>query len=184
MSANIDVREGKPAEDPDSPLSFSMEGFEGQPTSSLITHFWAPSWNSVQAVNKFQSEVGGELHGGDPGMRLFEPKESARIEYFKNIPPAFKIGNDEFLVIPAYHVFGSEELSALSPGIAELAAKPYIAINPEQAKGLSETIEITLSNTQYQLPVIQSPSIPIGIAVVPVLAELRWDNTPFRIKLK
>ena len=30
-SANTDVREHQTAEDPDSPLSFSMEGYEGQP---------------------------------------------------------------------------------------------------------------------------------------------------------
>jgi len=184
MSSNIDVREGKPADDPDSPLSFSMEGYPGQPPSPLITHFWSPAWNSVQSVSKFQSEVGGPLSGGDAGVRLFEPKESARIEYFKNIPPAFKPRDEEFLIVPAYHVFGSEELSAQAPGISELAAKPYIAINPQQAKGLSETIEITLSNTLYQLPVIQSPGIPIGIAVVPVLTGMRWDGSPFRTMLK
>jgi len=71
-----------------------------------------------------------------------------------------------------------------APGIAELVTKPYIAINPQQAKKLPETIEVTLSNTQYQLPVIQSPSIPMGIAIVPVLAEMRWNETPFRTKLK
>jgi len=35
-----------------------MEGYEGMPPSSLIQRFWYPAWNSVQAVNKFQKEVG------------------------------------------------------------------------------------------------------------------------------
>jgi NADH-quinone oxidoreductase subunit G len=83
MYANIDVREHKTAQDPDSPLSFSMEGYNGRPPSSLITHFWAPSWNSVQSVNKFQSEVGGELRDGDPGIRLVEPNPSAKVVYFE-----------------------------------------------------------------------------------------------------
>jgi NADH-quinone oxidoreductase subunit G len=82
INANADVREHKTAKDPDSPLSFSMEGYEGQPPSSLITHFWSPGWNSVQSVTKFQNEAGGPLHGGDPGVRLIEPNPSAKAIYF------------------------------------------------------------------------------------------------------
>ena len=40
--------------------------------SALNPGVWAPSWNSNQAVNKFQDEIGGDLHGGDPGVRLFD----------------------------------------------------------------------------------------------------------------
>ena len=60
-------------EDPDTPLAFSMEGDHSQPPSALIPRFWAPGWNSVQSLNKFQEEVGGQLRGGDPGIRLIEP---------------------------------------------------------------------------------------------------------------
>ena len=73
MFANIDVYEPKPPEDPDSPLNFSMEGFHGDPPPALIPRFWAPGWNSVQSLNKFQEEVGGPLRGGNPGRRLIEP---------------------------------------------------------------------------------------------------------------
>jgi NADH-quinone oxidoreductase subunit G len=82
MNANTDVREHKTAQDADSPLSFSMEGYAGQPPSSLITHFWAPGWNSVQSVTKYQNEAGGALSGGDPGVRLIEPNPSAKAKYF------------------------------------------------------------------------------------------------------
>jgi hypothetical protein len=46
------------------------------------------------------------------------------------------------------HTFGSEELSAMSPPIAELAPKTYIEMNPEdaQARGLSEGAEVDLSD--------------------------------------
>ena len=70
MLANISVHEPKPPDDPDTPLSFSMEGYEGQPPAPLISRYWSPGWNSVQALNKFQQEVGGPLKGGDPGKRL------------------------------------------------------------------------------------------------------------------
>ena len=74
MHANIDVHEPKPPDDPDSPLAFSMEGYPRRSRPPrLIPRFWAPGWNSVQAVNKFQDEVGGPLRGGDPGRRLIEP---------------------------------------------------------------------------------------------------------------
>src|SRR3546814_15696758 len=50
--------------------SFTMEGYRGIPPSSVIPFFWAPGWNSVQSINKYQIEPGGPLHGGDPGKRL------------------------------------------------------------------------------------------------------------------
>jgi NADH-quinone oxidoreductase subunit G len=92
ISANMDVCEHKPADDPDSPLSFSMEGYLNQVPSRLITRFWSPGWNSVQAVTKYQREVGGPLIGGDPGVRLFEPKPSAAMTYFKVTPHSFISG--------------------------------------------------------------------------------------------
>ena len=36
-----------------------MEGYEDQPPAPLISRYWSPGWNSVQALNKFQQEVGG-----------------------------------------------------------------------------------------------------------------------------
>ena len=71
-TANLDVHEPTPPEDPDSPLSYSMEGAAVQPPSPLIPRFWSPGWNSDQSVNKFQDKTGGALRGGDPGVRLFE----------------------------------------------------------------------------------------------------------------
>ncbi|MBR9999439.1 MAG: NADH-quinone oxidoreductase subunit NuoG, partial [Cyclobacteriaceae bacterium] len=82
MNAGNRVSEPKPPSDPDSPLSFSMEGYHGKPPSSIIPYFWSPGWNSPQAVNKFQIEVGGPLQGGDPGIRLFEPRKEAGSDYF------------------------------------------------------------------------------------------------------
>ena len=67
MHADVDVSEPKPPDDPNSPLAFSMEGYEGRPPPALLAHDWAPHWNSVQALNKFQEEIGGPLRGGDPG---------------------------------------------------------------------------------------------------------------------
>ncbi len=144
-----------------------MEGYEGIPPSPLISRYWAPGWNSVQALNKFQSEVGGPLRGGDPGIRLIEPGRSGEIPYFSEVPEKFAAG-DELLIVPIYHIFGSEELSGLSPGIAERAPKPYLALNPEDAERFQvdegSVVELLISDDRYRLPVTLGDSLPTGIA--------------------
>jgi NADH-quinone oxidoreductase subunit G len=119
MLANISVHEPKPPEDPDSPLSFSMEGYESPPPAPLISRYWSPGWNSVSALNKFQQEVGYQLKGGDPGKRLIEPNKDAKPTYYTAVPPKPAPGQEQAL--PRYDIFKSEELSAQSPPIIERA---------------------------------------------------------------
>jgi NADH-quinone oxidoreductase subunit G len=119
MLANISVHEPKPAEDLDTPLSFSMEGYEGQPPAPLTSRYWSPGWNSVSALNKFQQEVGGPLKGGDPGKRLIEPTKDAKPSYYPNVPLKPMPGQEQ--APPQYDIFTSEELSAQSPAIIERA---------------------------------------------------------------
>ena len=50
-----------------------MEGYVGTQTPSALVPFaWSAGWNSPQAWNKFQDNVGGHLKGGDSGVRLFD----------------------------------------------------------------------------------------------------------------
>ena len=116
MLANISVHEPKPPDDPDSPLSFSMEGTPDQPPSALIPFFWSPGWNSIQAVNKFQEEVGGPLRRGDPGVRLIEPATEPGSDSSSNCRRHSSRGKASGCVVPLYHIFGSEELSRSAPG--------------------------------------------------------------------
>jgi NADH-quinone oxidoreductase subunit G len=148
MLANVSLHEPKPPADRDSPLSFSMEGHQDEPPAPLISRYWYPGWNSVQALNKFQQEVGGPLKGGDPGKRLIEPisspsrhplpgsslssplagedrdlptgHSSVTVTYFQKIPEAF-IQKGEQLVMPLCNIFGLDELSGYSPSIVERA---------------------------------------------------------------
>ena len=172
MHAHISVHEPRPPDDPDSPFSFSMEGYEGMPPSSLIPRFWYPAWNSVQAVNKFQKEVGGPLRGGDPGERLIEPAREGEPLYFGKTPRAFEPRENELFIVPLYHIFGSEELSILSPGIAERAPGPYLAMNPEDAERLcgeeGRKVEVAISGVICRLPVVKKASLPRGTAGFPV----------------
>ncbi|MGH9433419.1 MAG: NADH-quinone oxidoreductase subunit NuoG, partial [Terriglobia bacterium] len=136
MVANINVSEPKPPEDPDSPLSFTMEGTPNEPPSALIPFFWAPGWNSIQATNKFQSEIAGPLKSGNPGVRLIEPPAGSAPSYFATIPDGFSPKPGTWLSLPLYHIFGSEELSAWAPAVRELVPQPYAALNAEEAAGL------------------------------------------------
>jgi NADH-quinone oxidoreductase subunit G len=148
-----------------------MEGYPGQPPAALIPRFWAPGWNSVQALNKFQSEVGGPLRGGDPGQRLIEPAAVARVSYFDTVPPAFQPRDDEWLIIPVYHIFGSEELSILAPAIAERAPQPYLGLNPDDVTRLQvhegDELELRVDSMACRLPVRLMPALPVGIAGYP-----------------
>jgi len=166
IHADVDVNEPQPPDDADSPLAFSMEGFEGQPPPALIPRYWAPHWNSVQSLNKFQSEVGGPLRGGDPGRRLIEPAKVQEMAYLDGVPAAFHPRAGERLVIPQYHIFGSEELSVLTPAIAELAPGPYLAINASDAAtfkvGEGDPIALYLKGETYRLHVRLAPGMPNG----------------------
>ena len=160
--ANIDVNEPAPPNDRDSPLSFSMEGNPSQPPSSLIPFFWSPGWNSIQATNKYQSEIAGPLRGGDPGVRIIEPSQKTP-EFSNSIPPPFQARNAEWLIVPLFHIFGSEELSRHAPAIAQLVPQPYLAMNVEDAHVFGPEA-VLLGHTLLVKPL---PGLPKGIAGLP-----------------
>ncbi|MDX5480495.1 MAG: molybdopterin-dependent oxidoreductase [Hymenobacteraceae bacterium] len=169
MLANLNVNEPKPAEDPDSPLSYTMEGYRGQPPSSMIPFFWSPGWNSVQATNKYQQEVGGHLKGGDPGVRLIEPAGTA--PYSTAAPQKFFPLEGHLYVLPLHHTFGSEELSNQSPSVAERIPEPYVVVNSADAMRMKldegQTLSFSIEGQIYQLPVKTSHTIPSGTAGLP-----------------
>ena len=173
MRANIEIRERKPPPDPDAPLAFSMEGYYGTRTPpALLPYYWAPGWNSnQQSVQKFKDET-GRLRGGDPGVRLFEPRDGVRRRYFDGVPaPTTRPAADVFRVVPLYHVFGSDELSAASPPIAERVPEPYVALGAEDARALrldvGRTVEVALGESLVTLPIRVSPTLASGVIGVP-----------------
>jgi NADH-quinone oxidoreductase subunit G len=171
MLANISVHEPKPPDDPDSPLAFSMESGPRSAPPPLIPFFWAPGWNSVQSVNKFQTEIGGHLRGGDPGVRLIEPTSQAAPAPPPEVPPAFQPDPDSFLLLPAFHIFGSEELSAQAPAIAPLAPQPAITLNPADAAQINasagDPLIVTIGASSLELAAAFRDDIPRGVALVP-----------------
>jgi NADH-quinone oxidoreductase subunit G len=169
MAANRTVYEPTPPADPDAPLAFSMEGYPGPPPPSLLPFFWAPRWSSPQALNKFQIEAGGPLHGGDPGVRLIEPADG-QIAFFGEIPAAFIPRTNAWLCVPLYHIF-TEELSMVSPPVAARMSQPALVLNPHDAAGLdvasAEEVMCYLRGEAHRLPVRIDPTLPIGIAGLP-----------------
>jgi NADH-quinone oxidoreductase subunit G len=168
IHAAATVHEPKPPDDPDSPLSYTMEGYYGPMPSALVPYFWAPSWNSVRAVNKFQDEVGGSLRGGDPGVRLIEPVSGAASHYFDGLPEAFAKRDGAWLIVPLYEIFGSEELSRLAPAVRERVLQPYLALNADDAAGLhiaeGAMVTVILAGEVSHLPIKVRPALPTGVA--------------------
>lgn len=206
MTADATVHEPQPAADPDSPLAFTMEGFRGQPPAPLVLRYWAGGWNSVQALNKFQQEVGGPLrqqHCELPFGALRAPSEvegrNAKCELLigrpaasgqavgnvkqDGVPPVFQARQGQWLIVPAYHIFGSEELSALTSGVASLAPTPYIGMNVRDAAAIGvregEMLAVILDGVELQAPLRIRPALPDGLAVLPVgLAGMPYVPLP------
>jgi len=120
-------------------------------------------------VNKFQSEVGEGLRGGDAGVRLVEPSPDASSAGTSagaaNTGPegAPCAPENEWLLVPLYHIFGSEELSRWAPGIAELSPDPYIAMNRDGAARFGAEVECL----GYRVPVKVEQELPDRIAGIP-----------------
>jgi NADH-quinone oxidoreductase subunit G len=172
MNAAISVHEPAPPIDRDSPLSFSMEGYQGPPPAGLASFFWAPGWNSYQAVNKYQEEIGGPLRG-IPRARASRPHptgETSALQYLGSPPEPFQRQEGKLLILPAFEIFGSEELSMYAPGIAERTQKPQLTMNPADAQdfGISagEIVACVTGDILLRLPAGTSNSLPRGVATV------------------
>lgn len=164
ITADINVSEPPPPADPDSPLAFSMEGAEIKPPAPLIPFFWSPGWNSIQSTNFYQREVGGPLRGGVAGARLFTPVTEPGHFFPASIQP-FPNPSDDFLIVPEYHIFTSEELSSRAPGIAELAVPPHVSVSDTTFPDGAEVL-IRIAWLELQTILRRRPELPPGVATV------------------
>jgi NADH-quinone oxidoreductase subunit G len=181
--AHRDLHEPKPPHDPDSILTFSMEGYPAPPSPAVLNHYWAPGWNSVQALNRFQEEVGGPLRGGEPGARLIEATTGPAPEYNAAVPGPFRAGAGEALVVPAHHLFGSEELSAMAPAVAQLVPAVYVGLSAGDAaaRGVTagDVVVLRLGRGEHHLKVRIVPGLPRDVACLPVgFAGLQGIDLP------
>ena len=188
MRANISVHEPRQPQDKDTMFAFSMEG-NNQPDAprSQIPFAWSPGWNSPQAWNKFQAEVGGPLRHGDPGVRLIEAGTGS-LGYFAQVPESFRAQEGEWRVAPYYHLFGSDELSQRAPLFQSRMPQPYICLNSSDAAKLGVSsgtlLSFTCEGQTLTLPLRLSEGLtagqvglPMGLpGIAPVLAGAQLEN--------
>ena len=90
-------------------------------------------------------------------------------------------------MLPSYHIFGSEELSALSEAIAERSPLPTVMLTPEDAKTLGveqgDGLVLSVSSEQLNLEVVISEGCPSGSLVV-TAGLVKTAGLPFPHRVK
>ena len=170
MRANISVHEPRQPQDPDTAFAFSMEGYNGsQEDRQQIPYAWSPGWNSPQAWNKFQDEVGGHLRAGDPGVRLLEP--GSKQLAWRSVPAAFTADAQNWQPVPFHHLFGSEENTARAPVMKERIPATYAVLATEDAQRLGiaegQLLSVNTPAGELVLPVRVSAQLAKGLLGLP-----------------
>ncbi|BCG24418.1 NADH-quinone oxidoreductase subunit G [Pseudomonas tohonis] len=170
MRANISVHEPRQPQDKDSPFAFSMEGYAGSAEPrQQIPFAWSPGWNSPQAWNKFQDEVGGHLRAGDPGVRLIEAKGTT-LPWFAAVAP-FNPAQGTWQVVPFHHLFGSEENSSRAAPIQERMPEAYVALAKSEADRLGVNdgamLSLRVKGQALRLPLQVREELAAGLVGLP-----------------
>lgn len=181
LYAHLRIHEPQRPDDPDSALSYSMEGAPDRRPAALNPYVWAPGWNSNQAAHKFQEEIGGALRGGNPGVRLLETSPQPEIFFPEASPPAARPPERGLRLIALHPMFGAEELSLHAPAVAERAPAAYLAVHPEDAAewGLEagQAVPIRSGEKTLWLPLRLDAGLARGLAGIPLgLPELPWAD--------
>jgi len=171
MRANISVHEPRTSQDVDSAFSFSMEGYSGSVEPRQQVPFaWSPGWNSPQAWNKFQDEVGGHLRAGDPGVRLIE-SSGDNLSWFSSVPRAFAPAQGTWQVVPFYHLFGSEENSSKAAPVQERLPHAYVALAKSEADRLGVNdgalLSLNVAGQTLRLPLRIDEELGAGLVALP-----------------
>jgi NADH-quinone oxidoreductase subunit G len=87
------------------------------------------------------------------------------------VPGPFQTRERELLVLPLWQLFGSEELSRLAAGIAELIHGPSLYVHPQDARrlGLEEggRVELLIDSGSWVLPLQLDGQLAPGTTLVP-----------------
>ncbi|MBP5095394.1 NADH-quinone oxidoreductase subunit NuoG [Pseudomonas protegens] len=171
MRANQSVHEPRTSQDPDTAFAYSMEGYSGSAEPrSQVPFAWSPGWNSPQAWNKFQDEVGGHLRAGDPGTRLIET-QGDRLNWFASVPRAFSPAPGTWQAVPFYHLFGSEENSSKAAPVQERIPAPYVALAKSEADRLGVNdgalLAVNVAGQTLRLPLRINEELGAGLVGLP-----------------
>ncbi|MDA0713167.1 MAG: NADH-quinone oxidoreductase subunit NuoG [bacterium] len=170
MNANVTLIIAKPPNDINSPLAYTMEGFDGHPPSTLTPFFWAPGWNSVQSLNKYQKEVGGEYKRAVPVVRVFDGRKNIKLKFYNKPPTVFEPKENKWEIFPRYYIFGSEERAAMSLALSKKISLPSLGMNEIDAKRIDlmagSMTNIEIDDQKIILPLVICPELPSGIAMM------------------
>ncbi|GCE89115.1 NADH-quinone oxidoreductase subunit G [Komagataeibacter diospyri] len=183
----VNVHDQPPPGSPDTPFSSSMEGAYGPDMpATLVPGYQAPAWNSVQALNRFQHEIGGDMRGGASGLRLLSRAGNQNADpppyaYVNDIPAPYAARTDTVLVLPDTRLFGSEELSMFSPPVMARAPAPTLGLPADMVT--SGRMVLHLEDGPHVLPVKPVPGLPAGIALCPAHMVARALRFPCMARL-
>jgi len=171
MRANISVHEPRTSQDVDTAFAFSMEGYSGSVEPRQQVPFaWSPGWNSPQAWNKFQDEVGGHIRAGDPGTRLIETRGDS-LNWFASVPRAFNPAQGTWQVVPFFHLFGSEETSSKAAPVQERIPAAYVSLAKSEADRLGVNdgalLSLNIAGTTLRLPLRINEELGAGLVALP-----------------
>lgn len=171
MRADISVHEPRTPQDNDTAFNFSMEGYSGSVEPRQQVPFaWSPGWNSPQAWNKFQDEVGGHIRAGDPGTRLIESTGDS-LNWFASVPRAFNPAQGTWQVVPFFHLFGSEENSSKAAPVQERIPAAYVALAKSEADrlGVNEgaLMSLNVAGQTLRLPLRINEELGAGLVALP-----------------
>lgn len=171
VNADVSISEAAPPKDPDSPLSHSMEGFSGHPPAELTPFFWAPGWNSVQALNKYLIDVDGDYKNDHLGFRLFKKKDE-RASFFKVPSQVLRPMQGQWHLVPRHFIFGSEERASYSQALSERITKAHLALNEDDARSLKindgALVSLSTDSGASTFIAVVDPAVMPGFAIVPL----------------
>ena len=171
MRADISVHEPRTPQDNDTAFAFSMEGYSGSVEPRQQVPFaWSPGWNSPQAWNKFQDEVGGHIRAGDPGTRLIESTGDS-LNWFAAVPRPFNPAQGTWQVVPFFHLFGSEENSSKAAPVQERIPAAYVALAKSEADRLGVNdgalLSLNVGGQTLRLPLHINDELGAGLVGLP-----------------
>ncbi|MHC8358540.1 NADH-quinone oxidoreductase subunit NuoG [Pseudomonas sp. LB3P81] len=171
MRADINVHEPRTPQDNDTAFNFSMEGYSGSAEPRQQVPFaWSPGWNSPQAWNKFQDEVGGHIRAGDPGTRLIESSGDS-LNWFAAVPRAFNPAPGTWQVVPFFHLLGSEENSSKAAPVQERIPAAYVALAKSEADRLGVNdgamLSLNVAGQTLRLPLRINEELGAGLVALP-----------------
>jgi NADH-quinone oxidoreductase subunit G len=140
-------------------------------------------------MNKYLDEPNGKMKGGDAGIRLIEPIKNAKTTYFKaNIQP-IELMKGEFLIVPVYQIFGSDEMSSAASALSQRIPEPFVYLNPKDAEMLKleadALVQLEIENTILTIKVRTEASINQGMAGLSVnLPGMPFVDFPGRGKFE